>query len=155
MEKESWSWDRSPEQLMFHESIVNTNQNNVDCWTVTTVATWSHLQEQDTFGGGFDPRESFSGQIAQFNMFTRLQNLSQISSFFFTIHNYLSSVHPATFSFSNRFPSFSFSALLVFRRLHIFLIFLLCSSPPWYVKYFSSFVLFPLQSRPKSNNKII
>ena len=29
------------------------------------------IQEQDTFGGGFDPRESFSGQIAQFNMFTR------------------------------------------------------------------------------------
>ena len=29
------------------------------------------FQEQDTFGGGLDPKQSFSGQIAQFNMFSR------------------------------------------------------------------------------------
>ena len=28
-------------------------------------------QEQDSYGGGFDKFQSFSGQIAQFNMFTR------------------------------------------------------------------------------------
>jgi len=39
-------------------------------------------QEQDTFGGGFDPRESFSGQIAQFNMFTRELGASEIKSMF-------------------------------------------------------------------------
>ena len=28
-------------------------------------------QEQDSFGGGFDQFQSFSGEIAQFNMFER------------------------------------------------------------------------------------
>ena len=28
-------------------------------------------QEQDTFGGGFDKFQSFSGKISQFNMFER------------------------------------------------------------------------------------
>ena len=28
-------------------------------------------QEQDTFGGGFDKFQSFSGKISQFNMFQR------------------------------------------------------------------------------------
>ena len=29
-------------------------------------------QEQDSFGGGFDKFQSFSGKISQFNMFQRL-----------------------------------------------------------------------------------
>ena len=32
------------------------------------------FQEQDTFGGGLDPKQSFSGHIAQFNMFSRCEN---------------------------------------------------------------------------------